>query len=83
MSSGCAVIGTNVGGIPFVIKGGYNGILVRQNNKLELSNSITSLLKDQEKSQKLGNNAAKSVRKDYSWEKISKDFIKLYEGILK
>jgi len=40
MASGCAVVGTNVGGIPFVIKNNYNGILVKQKNSKDLSRAI-------------------------------------------
>ncbi len=83
MASGCAVIGTKVGGIPFVIKEGHNGLLVKQKDPHDLSRAIITLLKDKKKSQKLGNNAAEFARKNYSWEKISKDFIKLYKRLLK
>lgn len=83
MSSGCAVIGTNVGGIPFAVKDGYNGILVRQRDSYGLSHAIISLLKDGKKAAKLGKNAAEFARKNYSWEKISKEFMKLYKEILK
>ena len=82
MASGCAVIGTNVGGIPYTIKDGYNGILVMEKDHNEISRGIITLLKDKKKSQILGRNAAKFVRENYSWEKISKDFIKLYKDLL-
>lgn len=82
MASGCAVVGTNVGGIPFAIKDGYNGILVKQKSSNEISQAVIALLKDREKSKKLGKNAAELIRKDYSWERVSKDFIKLYKNLL-
>jgi len=83
MSSGGAVIGTNVGGIPFVIKKGHNGLLVREKNHYDLSHAIITLIKDKKKARKLGRNAAKFVRKNYSWEKVSKDFVKLYKELIK
>jgi len=83
MASGCAVIGTNVGGIPFVIKNNYNGILVKQKDSLALSGAMIKLLKDRKKSSNLGRNAAEFVKKNYSWRKISKDFIKIYDNLLK
>ncbi len=82
MASGCAVIGTKVGGIPFAIKDGYNGLLVKQKDHHDLSHAIITLLKDKKKSQKLGNNAAEFVKKNYSWDKISKDFTKIYKSLL-
>ena len=82
MASGCAVIGTNVGGISFAIKDGYDGLLVRQKDQHALSHAIITLLKSKQKSQKFGKNAARCVRKNYSWEKVSKDFIKIYNKLL-
>lgn len=83
MSSGCAVIGTNIGGIPFAIKDGFNGLLVRQKDSHELSHAVITLLKDKKKAGELGNNASKFVRKNYSWEKISKEFSKIYKNLLR
>ncbi len=83
MASGCAVIGTNVGGIPFVIKNNYNGILIKQKNSLELSNAVAEILKNKKISAKLGKNAAEFAKKNYSWGKISKDFMKIYKNLLK
>lgn len=83
MSSGCAVIGTNVGGIPFAIKDGYNGILVKQKDSNELSNAVITLLKDRKKAGELGKNAAKFIRMNYSWEKVSMEFSKMYKQLLK
>lgn len=82
MASGCVVIGTNVGGIPFSIKNNYNGILIKQKDKLELSNAIITLLKNKKNSTKLGTKAAEFARKNYSWDEISKDFIKIYDNLL-
>lgn len=83
MSSGCAVIGTNIGGIPFAVKDGYNGLLVRQSDPHELSNAIIKLLRDRKKAIRLGNNAARFVRKNYSWDKVSREFLKIYEELAK
>lgn len=83
MSSGCAVIGTNIGGIPFAVKNGYNGLLVNQRNPHELSNAIIWLLRDRKKAAKLGKNAAKFVRKNYSWDKVSNEFSKIYNNLLR
>ena len=83
MASGCAVIGTKVGGIPFVVRNGYNGILVREKNPHELSNAIITLLKNRKKAEKLGKNAAEFTRKNYSWDRVSKDFLRTYNKLLK
>jgi len=83
MSSGCAVVGANVGGIPSLIKNGYNGILVRQKDSMELYKSIAALLKNKKKAEAMGKNAAAFIQKNYSWDKVSSRFIKIYENALK
>jgi len=83
MASGCTVIGTDVGGIPSAIKNNYNGILIKQKDKKVLSSSIITLLENTKKSMNLGNKAAEFVKKNYSWNKISQDFMKIYEGLTK
>ncbi len=83
MSSGCTVVGTNIGGIPFAIKDEKNGLLVRQKDPHDLAHAIITLLKNKKKSRQLGKNAAVFVRKNYSWQKVSRDFLKLYNEILK
>ena len=83
MSSGCAVIGTNVGGIPSLIKNGYNGILVPQKDSKELAGAIIALLKNRKKAQIMGQKASNFIRKNYSWGKIGKEFIDIYKSIIK
>ena len=83
MSSGCAVIGTNIGGIPSLIKNGYNGILVWQKDSMELYKSVAALLKNKKKAEAMGKNAAAFIQKNYSWSKVGKEFIEIYEKILK
>ncbi len=83
MASGCAVIGTNVGGIPYIIKNGYNGMLVEQKNSNALAKAIIMLIKDKKKSERLSRNAAEFARKNYSWDKVAKEFFGVYEKILK
>lgn len=82
MASGCAVIGTRVGGIPYTIKDGYNGLLIEQKNSNELSKAIINLLQDKKKSERMGKNAARIVRKKYSWEKVSQEFMKIYKKMV-
>ncbi|MBI2651232.1 glycosyltransferase family 4 protein [Candidatus Woesearchaeota archaeon] len=83
MSCGCAVIGTDVGGIKYIIKNGYNGIIVRQKDSNAISNAIIKLLGNKKMAEKFGKNAAEFARKNYSWENAAKEFIRLYDKILK
>lgn len=83
MSSGCAVVATNVGGIPYALKDGFNGVMVREKDSHALSHAIIQLLNDRKKAARLGKNAASYARKNYSWEKVSQEFSKIYKKMLK
>ena len=83
MASGCAVIGSNVGGIPSAIIDNKNGLLVEQKDPQALSKAIDSLLSHPLKANLLGRNAASSAQSKYSWESISKRFLKAYAKVLR
>jgi len=48
MACGIPVVGTYVGGIPEIVKEGYNGLLVAPGDSLQLAQAITWLLRDSE-----------------------------------
>ena len=56
MASGCAVIATNVGGLPELIINRYNGLLIAPNAE-ELEEAVRLLLKDADLRKKLGETA--------------------------
>jgi len=73
MASGCAVISTKVGGVPHIIKSGYNGILI--NNADEIYLSIKKLLINQELIKKIKQNSSKIIQQKYNWKNISRQII--------
>ena len=83
MSSGCAVVGTKVGGIPSLIKDGDDGLLVQQKDSKHLADAIAGLIKNRKKAETMGKNASKSIRANYSWDKISKEFLNIYKNLLR
>ena len=56
MASGCAVIATNVGGLPELVTNGYNGLLIAPEAE-ELYAAVKKLLDDRELRRKLAENA--------------------------
>jgi glycosyltransferase involved in cell wall biosynthesis len=54
MASGKPVVGTNINGIPEVIKNGINGIIVRPKDSASLADAILELLKDKTKRESYG-----------------------------
>ena len=81
LASGTCVIGSNVGGIPDIIEHNRTGLLARQKDVKQLSDSITKLLLDKNLRKRLALNGQKKVRKMYSWELIGKKFDKLFQQV--
>jgi len=54
MASGLPVVATDVGGIPEIVKHGYNGILVKPNDPLELAEAINYLLENEDEARRMG-----------------------------
>ena len=77
------VIGTNVGGIPELIKNNETGILVPPENPSELAQAINELLSDREKSEKLATNGNTFVKNNMTWDVILPKYIQFYEDLLK
>ena len=79
MACGTSVIGSNVGGIPDVIKDGYNGFLVPEKSEIELAEKINILISDKLLRKKFIKNGLRTVYDNFSWDVISGKFIRLFE----
>jgi len=79
MITGKPIIASNDGGLPEIIINGYNGLLVESRFE-NVSKAILNLCKNPELIQSLSKNALSSAQTKYSWEKITREYIKLYEG---
>lgn len=81
MACGCAIIATNVGGLPNLIINNYNGILINPNVD-ELKKAIELLISNKNLRKTLGNNAhivSQTFSKrswEKQWEKCIIDYIK-------
>jgi len=77
------VIGTDVGGIPELIKNNETGILVPPENPSKLAQAINELLSDKEKLEKLAANGNTFVKNHMTWDVILPKYIQFYEDLLK
>jgi len=81
MACGTPVIAFKKGGVGEIIKDGYNGLLCEEANAESLRDAINLLVEDSGMRKKLGKNAALFTN-DFSWEKIGKQYIELYEKLI-
>ena len=77
------VIATNVGGIPDIVKDGYNGILVPEKDEDALKDAIIKLIKDENLRKEFSKNAKKYIKEKFSWDKIIKDLKEIYLNLIK
>jgi len=78
LAMGKAVVATNVGGIPDLIKDGENGFLVFPNNPQELVLKIKELLENKELREKFGKAGRKWVSEHFEWNDGIKKFANLF-----
>jgi glycosyltransferase involved in cell wall biosynthesis len=79
--AGCAIIGTNVGGIPEVLEGGRSGVLVPANSPKAIARIVIELLSDPIQLESLKRRAATNVH----WlrvERMSQETIAVYQEAL-
>ena len=81
MACGKPIIASNVGGIPFMVEDGKTGFLFESGNVGELAEKIVILLKDKEMQEKMGEAGLEKV-KEFTWEKIAEQTVKVYKEVL-
>jgi glycosyltransferase involved in cell wall biosynthesis len=81
-ASGKPAIGSNVGGIPNVIKHGVNGLLVPPCDEKALATSISTLLEDETLAKEMGE-ASRRVAEAHDWKRTAEAVEKIYLQIRK
>jgi len=77
------VIATDVGGNPEMMKDGITGYLVKKGNEEEIIEKISLLLNDKKLSQNMGDAGRNFIEDTYSWEVITKNFIRILDANIK
>lgn len=81
MACGLSIIGTTTGGIPEVVRNGENGILVQPGNVNELKTALEKLINNKELRKTMGAESIKIVQENFIWNKIAKDYLRIYEDV--
>lgn len=75
------VIASDVGGVPYVVKAGINGLLVPPKDYEMLGKRIIELLSDTNKAQELGRRGQEYVKSNYAWRSTIKRIVEIYTEI--
>jgi glycosyltransferase involved in cell wall biosynthesis len=81
LAAGTPVIGTRVGGIPFMIEHGENGLLVEPSDPGALAAAIEAIAAPDGARQRMGRRAASSVLTRFSWETTGRRLAELMDRI--
>ena len=81
MACGLVVIGTEVGGIPEIIKNGHNGILVPPNQPQKLANAIITILSNKKLAKEYIENGIRTI-KNFSTNHMIKCTYEIYQKAL-
>ena len=76
------LIGTDVGGIPDIIKDGKTGILVPQKDPEAISDAVKKLAENSGLRETLVKNAKNHIEKSFSWETITEKFFGIYSSLI-
>ncbi len=78
---GLPVVTTNVGGLPYLISQGENGLLVENENVREMVSAVESLLEDSDLAQRISRNG-RILAERSAWENVLITWEKLFAGVL-
>lgn len=79
MNAGLLVISSNVGGIPYMIEDGVNGMLFLSKDAEALAKKMLCAVEDQEKTQSMIRKANQSLGK-YTWESVREQLLPVYQA---
>lgn len=82
MACSCAIVASNVGGIPQMIEDEKTGLLISPKNAQALKEGLERALGDAGLCRRLGANARKKVEEEFSIEKNMERLLEIYESVL-
>lgn len=79
MSAKLPIVSTNVGGIPAVINNSKGGVIVESRNEMKLASAMQSfIMKSEDDLNKMGNNNYMYVKNKFNIDKISNQWLEIY-----
>jgi glycosyltransferase involved in cell wall biosynthesis len=82
MSCGTPIVVSNIGGLPDIVKDGYNGFMVNPDAG-EIGKAMLKILKDKALAKRMGENGRKMALQKFSYEKFCEDWKKIMHEVEK
>ena len=81
MACGLACVASAVGGIPDIVRDGYNGILTPPSDAAALAEAIARLLNDPAMNRRMGENGRRFVVENYAWPRLTEQTVALLNSL--
>ncbi len=81
MAAGLPIVSTRAVGVVDCLRSGENGLLVEIGSINQIKNALRELLESEDLRRTLAANALEECRRVYSWEKIGRQIIEIYERV--
>ena len=82
MACGLPVVATFVGGNSDLIRDRYNGILIPPKDSVSLTAALLELIENENFARRLGEEARKTIEKDYSMDQVVSKYVELYNRLV-
>lgn len=82
LAQGKAILGSNIAGIPELVKDGFSGLVFNYKDVKDLTNKLNEMYKNDELIEKLSKNARKQAIEEYSKETYYSKLINIYNKLL-
>jgi len=82
MACGTPVVASHVGGIPEIVRDGYNGMLVEPGSPKLLVKAVTELLEDESNRSSIGQHARQTILSKFSWAANLNKYLDVYSEAL-
>lgn len=81
MACGVPVVASHVGGLAYLVQDGITGFTVPVDDPSALADRLTTLIKNPDMRQKMGNQGA-ALASEFGWERIAKRILALYDNLI-
>lgn len=82
MACGCPVVGSRVGGIPFVVDEGVNGLLAPPGDRAALARACVEVLTTPELARRLGAAGRSAAVQQWDWSAKSEEIVRLVDDLV-
>jgi glycosyltransferase involved in cell wall biosynthesis len=83
MASARPVVATRVGGLPYLVRDGENGLLVEPADAGALATALKALLQDPDRARRLGEAGRQRVEAEFDWKTIAHRTLEVYRRALR